>query len=658
MSPKLLSPILFFVAPLAGRLHADDGKIVTQPPPPSASANASVTGPVTNVTILHSGRDLRSPAAAASAANLAPAAAASVAPPVVQVPISIQQVVTGGAPGPGAAGQANNQAAAATSRALGSELGMMRGLLDQKVDVKGPPQGAPGRPLSGSEAAPPPPAPGGSNPFHVRSEQPQVPALPGSSGGVGIGGAVLLPRDEGPTQQTKADKFVRAAKNHLNMREYRAAVAEATRALEAEPQSAEAHASRAEALYRMGEHPAGARDAQSAVDLDPKNVGALKTLTNSLYRSGDYNGALKAVQQWLKWSPRDSSAHHRKAAIYEALGDPKSALAALERAASINKRLLPVLEDAEKPGGKIRYPDDDEDPAVSELAEGGRGPKVLPLLLGVAGFLALGLSLWYARRRKSHWSDGLRSADAAAPAPPRSFADKFEMLRVLAKTPVGELIEAKDRTLERTVAVLRMPAGEDAGKRGRIAEAARAAASIRHRALVDVYEVAEDGRDVCVVAENPRGKPAAQMLREAGRFPLAQAVRLLEPVCEALEAAHGKGVFHRRLSVESLFVTDQGMMKVRDLGMLPLDPPPSDDGRRADVKGLALTLYELATGARPFAEGGQGYVPAAQRQPGLPAELDVLLQDALAPTSQPRISSAGEFLARLKGLGRPVGAQR
>ncbi len=164
------------------------------------------------------------------------------------------------------------------------------------------------------------------------------------------------------------------------------------------------------------------------------------------------------------------------------------------------------------------------------------------------------------------------------------------------------------------------------------------------------------------MSELARGKTAADLIAQAGRLPLAQALQLLKPACEALAAAHAKGVAHRKLTPASILVTDQGETKVLDLGVGQAAAPFGDDGPRADVHGLAACLYEMTTGTKPFGgDAGDGlagldYVPASKRSAGLPPELERLLDEALSPPPRPPIASMSAFLERLEAVaaGQPA----
>lgn len=509
--------------------------------------------------------------------------------------------------------------------------------------------------------APAAPAPIASASGQAAAPIDRLPTLPEQQAApeLDLSKAVALPRD-GPAAPADAKRYalIRSAKTSAHMREYKKAIEQASEILRETPGDAEALLTRAEAQLRDGNAEAAAADAEAAVRANPGSVQALVVWADALQRMKNTEAALKIVERALRLSPKDATLWLRRAALQDEAGGHADALASLARAAEINPRLERVYQAAAK-GGRIRYPDFDEDLSGGDLPEGSRGFGLLGWLLAGGCLASLAGALWLARRRKSTWVEDV----AAERSKPLTYADKYEKVRVLSSGADGEVQLAKDRTLERSVAVRRLPSGGDKERRARAAEAARAAGSIQHKAFVDVYDVLEDGDDVCVVSEALTGKTAAELLAQAGRLPLAQAVRVLEPACEALEAAHAKGVAHRKLSPSCVFITDQGRTKLTGLGVGQASAPFGEDGRRADVHGLAVCLYEMTTGAKPFGSGaadgraGLDYVPPSERLPGLPAALDALLADALAPSPNPVIPTAADFLARLKALGQPGPAQ-
>jgi predicted ATPase len=187
---------------------------------------------------------------------------------------------------------------------------------------------------------------------------------------------------------------------------------------------------------------------------------------------------------------------------------------------------------------------------------------------------------------------------------------RYRLLRRLGGGAFGEVFEASvDGPLgERRVALKVLRRGGE----GLLREA-RVAALLRHRHLVDVYEVDHDGdRWFCAMELCALGS-----LADHAPLPPRALVDVGLAVCAALGVAHGElGLVHLDLKPENLLLTADGTPKVGDLGLArevgvvgrgvgtPLFMAPEQrrggevDGR-ADVFGLGRTLEALATGWDP-----------------------------------------------------------
>ncbi len=281
----------------------------------------------------------------------------------------------------------------------------------------------------------------------------------------------------------------------------------------------------------------------------------------------------------------------------------------------------PAAASARKPAGRPML-ELDTDLVGADLRSKSRIAS--PILIGVG--LVFGLLAWRMRPAAAAPQPVASPVPQPKPAGPLTFADKYEVERELARSETAQLVEARDKRLGRLVLVHRMKGG-DAAKRKALAAAPRAAAALVHPALLEFYEIFEEGSDVVLVYERCHGKTAAEL--SATPLSPAQAAQILEPACLALEAAHARGVFHRWLAPERIIVTDQGFTKVVGLGM---GRPAADDGRLADVRAMAACLKTLVAGKSGAA----------------PPEIDAIVRDANAV--EPALRSMAELAARLKAL--------
>jgi len=217
---------------------------------------------------------------------------------------------------------------------------------------------------------------------------------------------------------------------------------------------------------------------------------------------------------------------------------------------------------------------------------------------------------------------------------------RYCVLEKIGRGGMGEVFLAKDTSLHRRVALKFLPPEmrQDAEAHRRFIREARSAAALDHPFICHINEVAEaEGQDF-IVMEFVDG----QALRaKIGQGPLAleETLQIGMEVAEALEAAHGKSIVHRDIKPENIMLTRMGHAKVMDFGLAKQIGTPADmeigdptmtlltsegttvgtlsymspeqlRGQGADVRSdiwaLGVTLFEMASGSRPF-QGQSGF---------------------------------------------------
>lgn len=349
---------------------------------------------------------------------------------------------------------------------------------------------------------------------------------------------------------------------------------------------------------------------------------ALKGVWDGYQQDGDFSGMFHALQESPDFKPFlvQMSDPKLQTSLNPIIMNPRvSALIEFARTHDHDPVAAPPTAVAARPALEL-----DTDLVGADLRAKSRAAS--PILIGVG--VVFGLLAW---RLKPAASANEPSAATEPPQPNASgtlgFAEKYEVVRVLARSETAQLIEARDKRLDRLVLVHRMTGG-DADRRKALAAAPRAAAALVHPALLELYDILEDGDDVLIVYERCHGKTAAELASTP--LSLAKAAQILEPACMALEAAHAKGVFHRWLAPERILVTDQGFTKIIGLGM---GRQSDGDGRIHDVRAMAGCLKTLVAGTSGAA----------------PAEVDAIVRDANAP--EPRLRNMSELASRLRALG-------
>ena len=136
---------------------------------------------------------------------------------------------------------------------------------------------------------------------------------------------------------------------------------------------------------------------------------------------------------------------------------------------------------------------------------------------------------------------------------------------------MGVVYAAKDERLERTVALKTMSslAGDETARK-RFWREARAAASVNHPNVCQIYEIGEDRGELFIAMELLEGEPLAERLKQ-GAMSVSQAVSIGLETLGALSALHTRGIVHRDLKPSNVFLTPHGV-KLLDFGLARPQP--------------------------------------------------------------------------------------
>jgi serine/threonine protein kinase len=240
---------------------------------------------------------------------------------------------------------------------------------------------------------------------------------------------------------------------------------------------------------------------------------------------------------------------------------------------------------------------------------------------------------------------------------------------------MSQVWEAVQLRTGRSVAVklLRTALNAQPEMRKRLLREARAASRVDHPNVVEIFDAFELADETPVlVMPLLRGQTLSEHLARAGNLPLREASNLLLPVVSAVGAAHARGVVHRDLKPDNIFVCDEGhgrtKVTVLDFGIAKLASGEEREGKaltatgalvgtpgymspeqaagergvdqRADVWSMAAVLYEVVAGVRPVQGENVGQMlkqlytdgirPLAQLVPDLPPELTDLVDRMLS----------------------------
>ena len=239
----------------------------------------------------------------------------------------------------------------------------------------------------------------------------------------------------------------------------------------------------------------------------------------------------------------------------------------------------------------------------------------------------------------------------------------YRLVSQLGKGAMGEVWRARDERLDRYVALKVLPADAagDLERRARMLREARAAAAIRHRNVVTLFDIVNHHGDDILVMELVEGRTLSETLRKDGPPTLEVGLRWIEGVAEALVAAHEQGILHRDIKAANIMVTPDGV-KVLDFGLAKLldDAPVAMPVRAPAVPDAAIALDETMKSESnpklPRASAGSvdldSYQTHAGQLIGTPLYMAPEQIDGAAPDQRSEVFSVG-VLAHEILAGKP-----
>ena len=254
----------------------------------------------------------------------------------------------------------------------------------------------------------------------------------------------------------------------------------------------------------------------------------------------------------------------------------------------------------------------------------------------------------------------------------------YRIVELLGSGAMGKVHVAFDTFIEREVAIksLRAELTQDPEFVGRFKAEAQSLARLNHPNITTLYSLLPDGNELYMVMELVRGRALDDVLRErGGPLGVKESLAIVAQAADGVAYAHQMGVIHRDIKPSNLMIGNDGRVKIMDFGiarvqgsvrmtragtaigtplyMAPEQRRGSEGDERSDLYSLAVVLYEILSGAPPFAgldevellqaQIGKDPPPLVPRVAGVSPELEAAIMKALAKRPEQRYPSIRAF---------------
>lgn len=274
-------------------------------------------------------------------------------------------------------------------------------------------------------------------------------------------------------------------------------------------------------------------------------------------------------------------------------------------------------------------------------------------------------------------------------------SDRYRVIKKLGEGGMGAVYLVEHVFIEKKVAlkVLAPELSRKADLTARFLQEAKSASRIGHENVIDISDFGQSPEGFVYFAmEYLQGQDLGQVVRAEGAMSWRRARPIILQICKALGAAHAKGIVHRDMKPENVFLIERGgrpdFVKLLDFGIAKVQSadgegpkltqtgmifgtpeymaPEQAEGKacdqRADIYAVGCVIHHLIVGEPPFsAENFVGMLtkhlleqpkPPSSRQPsfGITPEMDALVLKSLAKKPEERFQSMAELMAAVEAI--------
>src|SRR5882672_5628774 len=235
-------------------------------------------------------------------------------------------------------------------------------------------------------------------------------------------------------------------------------------------------------------------------------------------------------------------------------------------------------------------------------------------------------------------------------------AERYEILELLGQGGMGAVYKARDTELGRLVALklIRADLASNPEILRRFKQELILAREVTHRNVIRIFDLGQAKGFKFITMEFVEGRDLRAALRERGKLPPEETVRIIAQVCRALESAHAAGVVHRDLKPQNIMLDAKDRVYVMDFGiahsleapgmtqtgaligtpeyMSPEQAKGIKVDARSDLFALGIIFYEMLTGISPYKADTAlaTLLKRTQERPPPPAEVDPAIPKAIS----------------------------
>ena len=261
--------------------------------------------------------------------------------------------------------------------------------------------------------------------------------------------------------------------------------------------------------------------------------------------------------------------------------------------------------------------------------------------------------------------------------------DRYDQIEKIGAGGMGSIFKARDKILGRIVAlkVIREDFMGDIETVHRFIREAQSASALHHPGIVTIFDICV-GEPMYIAMEYVDGGNLREQLNRKA-MSVQEFLGIAIEICDALDAAHSKGIIHRDIKPENIMLTKDGKIKITDFGLACINnaskmtmagqilgtplymSPEQIRGKpvdnRSDIYSLGITFYESLTGRVPFPHGDIGYCHIHETpplpsllNPDIPETLEKIIMKSIEKNPEDRYQNVREILEDINRCQNPI----